>query len=309
MGRRHRHRRPGVSQHPAQAPGQAAGGRRGAGRGRRLRQRAGERTAHDGGIRVGQPDRAPARGSRPAGGAGRRDLQPVCDPGLGRLARVLLQRRRRADRHPGDQRAVARQGLQAGRPAVARSGLQRRVHRRDRRRFHGPPHRALGRPRVHGVGRGRRPRRHAAVRGGLPAPRAGPGPARVRRAVRQLLPGVQPLHQRQGGRGRAEAARGRQDLRARRRAVAQVHRVRRRQGPGDAQGRRQLHLFRARRGLPHHQVGARLRPRREHPGHRPPRHHRPGAGRLAGGRRRNPAPVIPTMCCTPWCASCAAARK
>jgi arginyl-tRNA synthetase len=55
--------------------------------------------------------------------------------------------------------------------------------------------------------------------------------------------------------------------RAGRRAVAQEHRLRRRQGPRHAQGRRHLHLLRARRGLPHRQVGARLHQGRQHPGH------------------------------------------
>ncbi len=82
----------------------------------------------------------------------------------------------------------------------------------------------------------------------------------------------------------------------------EVHGIRRRQGPGDAQGRRQLHLFRARRGLSHHQVGARLCPGGEHPGHRPPRHHRAGARRPAGGGRRASRPAIRTTCCIPWCA-------
>ena len=51
----------------------------------------------------------------------------------------------------------------------------------------------------------------------------------------------------------------RQDLREGRRAVAAHHRLRRRQGPRDAQVRRRLHVLRARRRLPRHQVGARLR--------------------------------------------------
>jgi hypothetical protein len=69
----------------------------------------------DGGVRVGQPDRPAACGPWPPGGAGRRDLQPVRHPGLGRAPRVLLQRRRRADRHAGQQHPAARPGLQAGR--------------------------------------------------------------------------------------------------------------------------------------------------------------------------------------------------
>jgi arginyl-tRNA synthetase len=41
-----------------------------------------------------------------------------------------------------------------------------------------------------------------------------------------------------------------------------------------------LHLLRARRGLPHRQVGARLRQGHQRAGHRPPRHHRARARRL-----------------------------
>ena len=81
----------------------------------------------------------------------------------------------------------------------------------------------------------------------------------------------------------------RQDLRAGRRAVAAHHRLRRRQGPRDAQVRRHLHLLRAGRGLPHRQVAARLRPGHQHPGQRPPRHHRARARRPAGGRHGHPA--------------------
>ena len=54
-------------------------------------------------------------------------------------------------------------------------------------------------------GRRGRPRRHPPVRGRLPAPRAGPRPAGVRRALRQLLPRVEPVRERprRGDRRRA----------------------------------------------------------------------------------------------------------
>ena len=42
----------------------------------------------------------------------------------------------------------------------------------------------------------------------------------------------------------------------------------------------------------------------QHPGHRPPRHHRARARRPAGGRRGYSGRVTPTTCCTPWCAWC-----
>ena len=53
--------------------------------------------------------------------------------------------------------------------------------------------------------RRRRPRRHPPVRGRLPAPRAGPRPARLRRALRQLLPRVEPVHERPRRADRASA--------------------------------------------------------------------------------------------------------
>ena len=57
--------------------------------------------ARAGRVRLGQPDRPAARGPRAPGGAGRLHLQPVRGAGLAGDARVLLQRRRRADRHAG----------------------------------------------------------------------------------------------------------------------------------------------------------------------------------------------------------------
>ena len=61
----------------------------------------------------------------------------------------------------------------------------------------------------------------------------------------------------------------------------QVHRLRRRQGPRHAQGRRQLHLLRARRGLPHRQMGARLSPR--------------------SSTSRAPTTTAPSRACAPAC--------
>ena len=78
-------------------------------------------------------------------------------------------------------------------------------------------------------------------------------------------------------------------LRAGRRAVAANHRLRRRQGPRDAQVRRQLHLLRPRRRLSHHEVGARLRDGGQHPGLRPSRDHRARSRRAAGAGLRDPA--------------------
>jgi arginyl-tRNA synthetase len=111
--------------------------------------------------------------------------------------------------------------------------------------FPGEENRQVGRSRIHRLGRCRRPRLDPPVRRGLPAPRTGPRPQGLRGALRPLLSGVEPVHQRARGGDGAEAGRRRQDLRAGRRTVAQDHRLRRRQGPGDEEIRRHLHLFRA----------------------------------------------------------------
>ena len=64
-------------------------------------------------------------------------VQPAGHAGLVGDARVLLQRRRRADRDARHVGAGAAAGPEAGRCALARGGLQRRVHRRHRRRLPG----------------------------------------------------------------------------------------------------------------------------------------------------------------------------
>jgi arginyl-tRNA synthetase len=111
-------------------------------------------------------------------------------------------------------------------------------------------------------------------------------------------------------RGHGEpAGRQRQDLRAGRRAVAAVHRLRRRQGPRDAQGRRHYtyfvpdvayHITKWERGFTkvvniqgtdHHGTIARVR-----------------AG-LQAANVGIPARATPTTCCTPWCAWSRAARR
>ena len=87
-------------------------------RGRRLRPARRHRRAHHRRVRLGQSDRPAARRPRAPGRARRLDLQPARDAGLPRGARVLLQRRRRADRDPRPRRCKARlDGLQPGDPA------------------------------------------------------------------------------------------------------------------------------------------------------------------------------------------------
>ena len=73
-----------------------------------------------------------------------------------------------------------------------------------------------------------------------------------------------------------------QDVRAGRRVVAAHDGLRRRQGPRDAQVRRRLHVFRARRRLSRHQVGARLHTRDQRAGRRPSQHDHARARRPAG---------------------------
>ena len=180
--------------------------------------------------------------------------------------------------------------LQAGRRRVAGVGLQRRLHRRHRRRLPGAEDRLRQRWRAGDrQRRRRRPGIDPQIRRDLSAPRAGPGPAGLRRQVRQLLPGIVAVRRRQGRRHGRGAGRGRPYLRGGRRAVAAHHRLRRRQGPGDEEVRRHLHLLRAGRRLPRQQMAARLRPGDQRPGQRPPRHHRPRARRPAGARHRHPA--------------------
>ncbi len=93
---------------------------------------------------------------------------------------------------------------------------------------------------------------------------------------------------------------GGQDLRAGRRALAALDRLRRRQGPRDAQVRGRLHLLRARRRLPPRQVAARLRQGDQRAGLGPPRHDRAGARRPAGARAWGFRRAFPTTCCTRW---------
>ena len=121
--------------------GQAGRGGRGAGR--RRRASAASRptaAARDGRVRLGQPDRPAARGPRPPGGAGRlRSATCSRRQGWQVHARVLLQRRRRADRHAGRLDAgAAAAACKPGDARLARDGLQRRLHRRHRRRLRWP---------------------------------------------------------------------------------------------------------------------------------------------------------------------------
>ena len=76
-------------------------------------------------------------------------------------------------------------------------------------------------------------------------------------------------------------------LRPRRRGVAAVHRLRRRQGPRARQERRRVHLPAARHRLPPRQVRPGLRPAHRRLGGRPPRLRAAHEGRHAGARPRS----------------------
>ena len=116
---------------------------------------------------------------------------------LAGLARVLLQRRRGADREPRAQRAGARAPSSPGRPCSLPEGG-----------YHGEYIREIAaalRRRERGRRERRRSRRGATFRRARAAQGAGPRPAGVRREVRRLLPRVVALRRRPG---RRDGARG-----------------------------------------------------------------------------------------------------
>ena len=264
-----------------------------------------QRPARAGRVRLGQPDRPAARGPRPPGRAGRR-ASATCyaTQGWDVYARVLLQRRRRADRHAGHvARSCAPRASSRATPAGPRrpttattsptspptSWRSKTVKADDREFTASGDVDDLDAIRQFAVAY----LRHEQDLD-LQA---------FEVQLRQLLPRVQPVHQRPGRGHGAAAGRRRQDLRAGRRAVAaqstdygdDKDRVMRKSDgsytyfvPDVA-----YHIAKWERGFT--QGG-------QHPGHRPPRHHRARARRPAGGRRRHSRRATPTTCCTPWCA-------
>ena len=127
-----------------------------------------------------QPHRPAARRPRPPGRARRRDLVAARVDGLERVARVLLQRRRRADREPRAEHAGARaRARRRERSQIPEGGYHGEYIARDRR--------SATSPSIPTDRRGRRPRRDAPLRGAGAAQGAGPRPAGVRREVRHVL--------------------------------------------------------------------------------------------------------------------------
>ena len=235
-------------------------------------------------VRVGQPDRAAPHRQRPRR-VRRRPALPRPRGGRPRGdARVLLQRLRGAGPQP------------------------RRVGRRD------PPRRPVPEDGYHGdyvgdlaaelpdeVWRGGAAEARAPTRpwSSGTGPRSASAPASKPRwppsaststsgRARLALPrGLG----RAGGRA---AARRRPRLRAGRRALVPLDRLRRRQGPRHPQVERRLHVLRRRHRLRHREVQPRLRPPHLHLGRRPPRDGGPGAQRRRGdGLRPRGRPDAP----------------
>ena len=106
-----------------------------------------------------------------------------------------------------------------------------------------------------------------------------------------------------------QAAGRRQDLRTGRRAVAQVHRLRRRQGPRHAQGRRHATPTLCPTWPTTSPNGSAASPRSSTS--RAPTTTAPSPGCAPACRRRTWAfpRATPTTCCTPWCAWSRAAKR
>ena len=187
-------------------------------------------------------------GPRPAGGARRCDRQPARVAGLRGHARVLLQRRRPADRESRGRRCAR---------APRRSSASPAAFPEDG--YHGEYIREIAQRYLDEVGHDL---------SDIEAIRKFAVAELRKEQDRDLLAfGVKfdnyYLESSLYTDGRVEGDRAAprcigQDVRARRRAVAAHHRLRRRQGPRDAQVRRRVHVLRARRRVSRDEVGARL---------------------------------------------------
>ena len=238
--------------------------------GPRGRARSAAATRHDrhedhGGVRLRQSHRAAARGARTPGRARRRDLGAARVAGLARHARVLLQRRRR--RRSPTSRSRCRRASREARGEAARcprTAITATTSARSRSEYVAAHF---------GDVAGDEPRRRSASS-------RSPTCASEQDLDLQAF-GVQfdsyfleslALHRRQGRRDRARCCvkRGPHLRDETARCGCADHRLRRRQGPRDAQVRRHVHVLRARRRLPPDQVAARLRARDQRAGRRPP---------------------------------------
>ena len=251
-------------------------------RARRLGPRPGGRPApRQRRVRLREPDRAPPHRQRPRR---LRRRPPLPRPRGGRPrghARVLLQRLR----GPGAEPRRRRSSRSAAATAIPEDGYRGAyVHDLAPRDLPAD----VGRPRrPPGTRRRRRGARDAAwivgewaserVRAGIEASLATP-----RRPLRRLEERGLALPRGLGRAGGRAPARLGPPLRAGRRALVPLDRLRRRQGPGRPQVERRLHLLRLRHRLRRREVQPRLRPPRLHLGRRPPRDGGPAAERRGG---------------------------
>ena len=169
------------------------------------------------GIRLGKPDRTTARRPRTSGGARRCHRAPARVDGMDGRSRILLQRRRRADRQPLPQRAGAHRAARGTRSRRSGRRLSRRVHPRAR-----PALRRRASDRCCGRGSRRSPPlcRARAPQG------AGSRPAGVWSPVRDVLSGELALRQRHGRQDDGDARPRGTDVRAGRCHLAAHDRVR-----------------------------------------------------------------------------------
>ena len=180
------------------------------------------------GVRVRQSDRPPARRPRPPGRPRRCPRQHPRHPGLEGGARVLLQRRRRADQQPRAVGAGALPRARPGGPGVSRPTAIAANTSTTSRRPTWPAARSAPRRLPPVVGKGD-PDDLDAIRRFAVASLRHEQDLDLQAfgvALRPLLPRVLAVRRRAGRADRRPPGRRRQDLRAGRRAVAAHHRLR-----------------------------------------------------------------------------------
>ena len=233
------------------------------------------------------PDRAAARRPRPAGGARRRARRAPRSAGRQGHARVLLQRRRRADPEPRALGAGARARAQARRRRLAGRRLRRRIHRGDCQGSTAAIVDDLEAIRKFAVDYLRKEQdidlREFGVKFDvyyLESSLYTDG--KVDEVVKALVAS-----------GKTYEKDGALWLRTTDYGDDKDRVIRKSDGT--------LHLLRARRRLPPHQVAARLRQGDQRAGHRPHGHDGARARRPAGARTSACRRAIRTTCCTAWC--------